>query len=109
MSLNQNWELIKFLSRCNVISYKSIKISRHLGKALKEICWNLLYSDLPLNRKELLSLKTHKKEIKQISEIAPSRVGFKTLKAILRPTVRLFHGHKVRPRVGEVPSSDEGS
>lgn len=102
MTLRKYWELITFLSTCSRTSFEAFKLTKSFLQVIREISYNLLYTELPLTHAEIVSLKKQKQAIKILSnkscsiDKAQHLFSFELSKLILGPIVRIFNGGKIR-------------
>lgn len=104
MSVKRNAEILKFLASCSKPSSDLVNITPDLLKAFAEIAYNFLYIDLPLTVGEKRLLKRYKEQIRQLVSKKTSLQKAKKkilstpglIKALVKPTVRLLYGAKVR-------------
>ncbi len=71
MVVKKAMPLLYVLRRCKPVTFKAITKDKNFSKlilqALKELCYNLLYSDLPLNTAQRSKLKRKKQLLIKIS------------------------------------------
>ena len=81
-TLRQNKSFLQFLQEAESLSQKKLllgSVTQNQLKALAEIIYNLLHSDLHLSKQQLHSLKKHKKVLRFLGNKCNSNIKKKKL------------------------------
>jgi len=95
------YNLVVSLSHCSKDIIDCLTVSTFLYKKLKEISFNLLYTELPLTPSEKRKLKKYKADIRSLSRGKLSKkrlrnlLKTKFLEVITQPIIRMKNGREI--------------
>jgi hypothetical protein len=94
-------ELLSILACCSRTTIRHVNLTSILSRALNEIAFNLLYTELPLTPAERRALTPHRRILRKLAHRKLSiKATFRLLtprllRALLTPVVRLLNGPKI--------------
>jgi len=95
------FHIVKSLSGCSKDVLECLNVTNFVYKALKEIAYNILYTELPLTPVEKQKLRTYKGQIRSLAKGKLSKTQLTKLlktefvEVITQPIIRMKNGNEI--------------